>query len=133
MLPITDDTVRLFLHVIAATIWVGGQLVLAGLLPTVRSLDPDGPRLVARAYNRLAWPALAVLVATGVWNTFAIDVSEQSTAYHATFGIKMTCVLVSAVGAVLHIMAGGRKPLLAAGGAMSSLGAVGALFFAMVL
>ena len=33
MLAVSWDTVRLFLHVLAATIWVGGQLVLAALVP----------------------------------------------------------------------------------------------------
>ena len=28
MLPVTVDGVRLFLHVLAATLWVGGQLTL---------------------------------------------------------------------------------------------------------
>ena len=32
MLPLTVDTVRLSLHVLAATVWVGGQLTLAGLV-----------------------------------------------------------------------------------------------------
>ena len=32
MLPVTWATVRVFLHVLAATIWVGGQLTLAGLV-----------------------------------------------------------------------------------------------------
>ena len=30
MLAVSWDTIRLFLHVLAATIWVGGQLILAG-------------------------------------------------------------------------------------------------------
>ena len=31
MVPISLGTVRLFLHVLAATVWVGGQLTLAGV------------------------------------------------------------------------------------------------------
>jgi uncharacterized membrane protein len=65
VLPLTVDTVRLSLHVLAATVWVGGQFVLAGLLPSLRRLGDDAPRTVARAFNRIAWPAFAVLVATG--------------------------------------------------------------------
>jgi len=30
MLVVSWDTIRLFLHVLAATIWVGGQLILVG-------------------------------------------------------------------------------------------------------
>ena len=35
------DTLRLFLHVTAAAVWVGGQFVMLGLLPTARQLG-DG-------------------------------------------------------------------------------------------
>jgi len=30
MLPVSWDTIRLTLHVLAATVWVGGQFTLAG-------------------------------------------------------------------------------------------------------
>ncbi len=36
MLAVSWDTVRLFLHVLAATVWVGGQLTLAALVPVLR-------------------------------------------------------------------------------------------------
>ncbi len=42
MLPLTLDTVRLSLHVLAATVWVGGQLTLVGLLPGLRALVAVG-------------------------------------------------------------------------------------------
>src|SRR5215207_7529885 len=68
----TAATVRLTLHVLAATIWVGGQFTLAGLLPVLRTASTasanDLPRRAARAYNRIAWPAFGVLVLTGMWN-----------------------------------------------------------------
>ena len=31
-----SDSIRLFLHVIGATIWVGGQLVFAALVPVLK-------------------------------------------------------------------------------------------------
>jgi hypothetical protein len=39
MLAVSWDTIRLFLHVLAATIWVGGQLVLAGYRTTLTGLS----------------------------------------------------------------------------------------------
>jgi len=30
------ETIRLFLHVLAATVWVGGQITLAALVPALR-------------------------------------------------------------------------------------------------
>ena len=38
MLTVSWDTIRLFLHVLAATIWVGGQLTLAALVPVTRAI-----------------------------------------------------------------------------------------------
>src|ERR1035438_1686722 len=65
------DSVRLFLHVLAATIWVGGQFVMLGLLPTGRSLGGEATKSLAGAFARLSWPAFVVLVLTGFWNLAA--------------------------------------------------------------
>ena len=70
------DAFRLFLHVLAASIWVGGQLVLAGLVPTVRRFGEDATRQVARAFNRIAWPAYGVAVVTGLWNVFDLPLED---------------------------------------------------------
>lgn len=42
----TTETIRLFVHVLAATVWVGGQLTLLALLPAVRTLGGDAPALL---------------------------------------------------------------------------------------
>src|ERR1022692_1411034 len=57
MLAVSWDTVRLFLHVLDATVWVGGQLTLAVLVPVLRTQGPDAPRRAARRFNLVAWPA----------------------------------------------------------------------------
>ena len=36
MLSVNWDTIRLFLYMLAAMIWVGGQIALAVLLPVLR-------------------------------------------------------------------------------------------------
>jgi putative copper export protein len=132
MLSPTWSTVRLFLHVLAAAVWVGGQIVLGGLVPAVRRIAPDAPRTVARAFNRIAWPAFAVVVATGIWNLFAIHVGDTSTAYQVTLAVKILVVAVSGVGAGLHAAAR-SKAALAAWGAISGLAALGALFLGILL
>ena len=88
MLPISWSTVRVFLHVSAATVWVGGQLTLAGLVPGLRALGPNAPRAVARRFNRIAWPAFGVLVATGIWNIVAID-PDWNSQYGRTLLVKL--------------------------------------------
>lgn len=126
------ETLRLFLHVLGATIWVGGQFTLAGLVPTVRQLGPDATKKVARAFNRLAWPAFALLIVTGVWNVLAIDAGETTISYQITLGLKLLAVAVSGIGAAVHSYGNGRAAL-AIGGAMSAVGAVAALFLGVVL
>lgn len=96
---------RLSLHVLAASVWVGGQFVLAGLVPTVRTFGEGAPKKIARAFGRLSWPAYWLLVATGVWNFLAVDHGHAPSAWNATFGIKMVFVVLAGVGTYMHTKA----------------------------
>lgn len=131
MLPITWATVRVFLHVTAATVWVGGQLTLAGLVPGLRGISPDAPRVVARRFNRIAWAAFAVLVATGIWNILALD-PVWSSEYGVTLMVKITVVAISGVTAFLHSIAR-TKTGLAVFGALSVVSALAAVFLGVML
>jgi len=119
------ETVRLFLHVLAATVWVGGQLTLAALVPALRGTAEGVTRVAARAFNRVAWPAFGVLVVTGVWNVVAVD--DDSAAFQHTLTLKYVLVLLSGVTAFLHQRATSTRGL-AVFGAMTGLSALGALF-----
>jgi putative copper export protein len=131
VLPITWATVRVFLHVTAATVWVGGQLTLAGLVPGLRGISPDAPRLVARRFNRIAWAAFAVLVATGIWNILALD-PVWSSEYGATLMVKIVVVAISGVTAFLHSIARTTTGL-AVFGALSVVSALAAVFLGVML
>lgn len=130
MLPVTLEAVRLFLHVLAATIWVGGQLVLAALVPALRPASAEAPRAAARAFNRVAWPAFGVLVATGIWNIAAEG--DKGGAYRATLTVKLVVVAASGLTAWLHARATSRGAL-AVYGALTGLTALLALFLGIVL
>lgn len=131
MLQISWATVRVFLHVTAASVWVGGQLTLAGLVPGLRAVAPDAPRAVARRFNRIAWPTYGVLVATGVWNVVALSPRWDSD-YGRTVMVKIAVVAASGLSALLHARA--RTPRrLAIFGAASGLTALGALFIGVQL
>jgi putative copper export protein len=132
MLPVDAATIRLFIHVLAATVWVGGQLTLAGLVPGLRALGPDAPKAVARRFGRIAWPAFAVLVVTGLWNLGAIHVGDQSSTWLATLFAKLVVVAVSGVSAALHTRATTRAGL-AIWGAIAGLSALLALFYGVQL
>ena len=132
MLPVHLTAIRLFVHVLAATIWVGGQLTLAGLVPALKRLGPDAPKAVARQFNRIAWPAFGILVLTGIWNLLEVDVTTATLEYQVTLAVKLLLVTASGLGAAVH--ARGRSTIaFAAGGAAASIGAVGALFLGIVL
>ena len=133
MLAVSWDTVRLFLHVLAATIWVGGQLVLAALVPVLRRFGSEAVSAVARRFNQVAWVAFAVLVLTGVWNIAAISGTASDTAsYRTTLMVKLAVVVLSGITAFMHIRvttARGR----AIWGALTGLSALAALFLGVLL
>ena len=132
MLPVTTDTVRLYLHVLAATVWVGGQLTLAGLVPGLRNLAPEAPKAAARRFNLIAWPAFGVLVATGIWNLMAIDLLNTPGRYKATVAAKLGLVVLSGASAFFHTIS--RSNLgLAVWGALTGASALAALFFGVLL
>jgi putative copper export protein len=125
------DGLRLTLHVLAAAVWVGGQITLAGLLPAARGLGEAAPRTLARAFGRVQWPAYAVLLATGIWNVAAAG-SGQPHAWQAVLGIKVAVVLLAGLAAWLHTRAAGRAAL-AAWGAIASLSSLAALAMGVFL
>jgi len=128
----TAATVRLFLHVLAATIWVGGQFALAGIVPTLRAAAPEATKPVARAFARLAWPAFAVLVVTGIWNLVEVDITDTSTEYQVTVFVKVLLAVASGAFTLVHQL-GRTKVALAVGGALGALTALGALFVGVLL
>jgi len=131
VLPVHLDTVRLFLHVLAATVWVGGQLTLAGLVPGLRTLSPDAPRIVARRFGQLAWPAYGVLVITGIWNIEAVHATWHG-AYGITLMVKIAVVALSGLAAWAHGTSR-SKTGLAIWGALAGLAALAALFLGILL
>lgn len=126
------QTVRITLHLLAAAVWVGGQLTLAGLVPALRSAGDDVPRIAARAFNRVAWPAYGVLLATGTWNLFEVSLADRSSAYQVTVLVKLLVVAASGIAAAVHGAARSRAAL-AVGGAISGLTAVLAVLLGALL
>jgi putative copper export protein len=128
MLAVSWDTIRLFLHVLAATIWVGGQLVLAALVPVLRKGGVAAE--AARRFNQVAWVAFAVLVATGIWNVAAVG--HMSPSYRTTLIVKLVVVAISGVTAALHIRSRTARSR-AVFGALTGLSALAALFLGVLL
>lgn len=121
---------RVSLHVLAAAVWVGGQVVVAGLLPTLRSMGGDAPRRVAHAFGRLQWPAYGLLVATGIWNATAAGHEPHN--WQVVLGIKIGVVVLAGAAAFLH-QRSKSKAGLAAFGAVAGLSSLAALVLGVLL
>jgi putative copper export protein len=126
------DTLRLTLHVLAATVWVGGQIVLAGLVGPSRRLGVEAPKELARAFARMAWPAYAVLVLTGFWNVSTFNWSDQTTAWKTVLIAKIVVVALAGLGAFLHQRAS-SKAQLALWGSVAGTASVAALVMGILL
>jgi putative copper export protein len=125
------DGVRLSLHVLAATVWVGGQVTMAGLVPAARGLGEGAPKTLARAFARVQWPAYVVLVITGFWNISAVHAGQPSV-WQAVLGIKIGVVALAGLSAYLHTRSATKRGL-AAWGAIASVSSVAALVMGVFL
>lgn len=132
MLGTAPTIVRLSLHVTAAAVWVGGQITLGGLVPTVRRAGAEVTTAVARQFARLAWPAYVVLVGTGIWNIVATHPSHQTSAWKAVLSAKVAVVVLSGAAAFAHQRARGRRAL-AVWGALAGLSSLSAVVMGVAL
>lgn len=107
------DTIRIFLHLLSVSVWIGGQIVVAGIIPLVRKVSkevgaPEGEmtivQKVAHRFSKVAWPFFALAVITGLWNTVAItdEWSSTSLGWRVGFTTKLILVALSGVTAWLH-------------------------------
>ncbi len=55
-----------YLHVLAAATWVGGNLLFVAAAPLLRREAPHAFRVLGRVFRAVSWAAVAVLVLTGL-------------------------------------------------------------------
>ena len=132
MISPTLDSLRNFLHILAVAVWVGGQIVLGGLVPRVRKSNPEALKTIANAFGRVAWPAFGLAVVTGMWAILDIDVSAMDSSYHVTLGVKIVVVMLAGFAAAAHANTK-SKLVLALGGAIGLLASLGALYLGVLL
>ncbi|CAB4641360.1 MAG: hypothetical protein F2612_05265 [Actinobacteria bacterium] len=132
MISPTLESFRIFLHVVAVAVWVGGQIVLAGLVPAIRISAPEVLPKVAQAFARVAWPAMIVIVFTGMWGLTSSSASDSDTEYMATFAVKMVMVFIAIAATVVHSQ-GSSKAAKAIGGALGLLGSLLAAYAGILL
>lgn len=111
------DALVLFLHVLAAVVFIGPQVFLAAVaMPVLRDIgDRDvraqAVRGITRGFGALGGIALAVLLATGIWNFYDADDKGylDIDRYFVVLQVKLTLVTVVIVLTIAHAMVLGRR------------------------
>ncbi len=104
MLPFLN----LWLHILAAVIWIGGMLFLSLVaVPVMRQVNSpllraDLFRKMAWRFRRLVWICLAVLILTGTVNVAFYGDTTQGSPYLKVLGIKLGLVAVLVAMGVAH-------------------------------
>jgi putative copper export protein len=132
MIQPTLNSLRTFLHILAVCVWLGGQIVLAGVVPKLRKSNPEALTNIAKGYASIAWPAMILIVFTGAWGLAAIDTANQSTEYMLTFGIKMLLVASAVIATLIHSN-GTSKLAKGLGGAIGLLSTLIAAYCGILL
>ncbi len=69
--------VLLIIHLLAATVWIGGHLILSiGFLP--KALKERAPEIITnfeKSYEKIGLPALLVLVVTGIFLSYSYGIT----------------------------------------------------------
>ncbi len=110
-------------HLLAASLWVGGLIVLAGtLLPALGDLTPAGRRLVlSRAIPRFsvlaltAWGALIITGAYAAWLHVGNWAALRETAYGRSLSVKVLLLIPLLLLAAFHLLVVSRRLERAAG------------------
>ena len=117
MLPFLN----VWLHILAAVIWIGGMLFLSLVaVPVLRQFETplvrrDLFRAMARRFRRLVWICIAVLIPTGIVNVLYYGNTVAGAPYMTVLHIKLGLVAFLILMGLLHDFVVGPR----AGRAMS--------------
>lgn len=124
-LTFNTDTIRVFFHVLGVTVWIGGQIVVGALVPALRKSGEGATQKMAQRFNKVAWPAFAVIVFTGIWG-LGENFDDYSTSGKLGLFLKLGLVSLSGMMAWMHTHAEkpSRKGMFAAGALLTALAAM---------
>lgn len=89
-----------WLHLVSASVWVGGLVTLGALVAAVRreGVDRSVLQAMARMFGRVSWAAMGVAFLTGAW--MSVDLIGEP-----ALAIKLATVAVTAALAAYHQVA----------------------------
>ena len=106
----------LWIHVIAAVVWIGGNLILAMVIvPHFRQNLPPVQRiqiltLIGKRFEPIVWGCVLILIFTGIANIFnSVDLSSLVITFMRTLGIKLLLFIILLVLTGLHSFIYGPK------------------------
>jgi uncharacterized membrane protein len=114
------STITFWLHIVAATAWVGPQLFLVLVIPALRALEPPARaralRVLTQRFGWLGGAALVVLVLSGISNLFqriddGFDVFNPDLRYLWIFVTKMSLLGLAVILTALHSFVVGPRQL----------------------
>ena len=106
----TIEWVR-FGHLLGASVWTGGLIVLAFVVMALRRAGAERPHLqaMAKAFGRVSWTAMGLALVTGMVQVF--ELGQAATDPNAPFGralfVKLLLVGLAAALALGHQMTAG--------------------------
>jgi len=108
-----EQAIIMWIHLISASIWVGGSLFLGIVFsPLLKSMfDSVEERLqimikVGKRFNKIAVPSLIILIGTGLYNSHQLLIKPElliATSYGNFLIIKIILVFALIVTYVIHV------------------------------
>jgi putative copper export protein len=108
-----EQAIITWIHLICSAIWVGGSLFIAIVFaPVLKTMAPSiEDRLqimikVGRRFNKIAIPALLILIATGILNSYQFLNKPEfliSSSYGMMLVIKMILVVALLASFAVHV------------------------------
>ena len=108
-----EQAILTWIHLVAASIWVGGSIFLGVVLsPVLRRTVRSAPErlhlmvLVGKRFNMIAVPSLAILIATGIYNAHGLLANPHlllASSYGTYLVTKIVLVVALIVVYVIHV------------------------------
>ena len=103
-------TILRIVHLLSATVWVGGTVVLVFVgVPAIRKLEGEARATAMRALGRrwrpLGWSAMGIAILSGLWLTEihgGFNSAALSTDFDRTLILKSVLVVLLCIGALIH-------------------------------
>lgn len=101
-----SEGINAWVHIVAATIWVGPQVFLAiAAVPAVRTIEDaqiraQVMRVITRRFGYLAWGAMAVLVVSGVGNLYEIAPVDPEDIFDVNYGAILSAKIILVVATI---------------------------------